>query len=180
MTGRYMNKIMSGLLLAGLVLASSQAFAKDNLCTECHTSREVASFGNVMGWDRSIYQEKGTLCPGIIELKKENYFTESRLVKYNEFLTHLEHQTRRYPEYLREDLVSYGVKYADLASGTPASIDEFAVPNLKIKKNIHSVYEKLNNLRDDYKMEKVIGLGLLGVTLIAFLFFLGLKNTIKE
>lgn len=159
---------------------TTQAYAKDNLCGECHTGSEMASFGNVLGWDRSIYQEKGTLCPGVMELKKDTYFTESRLVKYNEFLTEMEHQTRRYPEYLREDLDNYTVQYAGLLGMTPSSIDSFAGPDLKIKKNVNEVYIKYNRAMDDYKFEKVMGIGLLATMLVFLLFFLGLKNTIKE
>jgi hypothetical protein len=179
-TGRVMKLISKALLIAGMLALATQAYAKDNLCGECHTSREIASFGNVLGWDRSIYQEKGELCPGIMELKKETFFSESRLVKYNEFLTHLEHQTRRYPEYLREDLDKYTVQYAELASVMPSSIDGFAGPNLKIKKNVNEVYTKFGRAADDYKFEKVAGIGLVVTMLVFLLFFLGLKNTIKE
>ncbi|HLB25209.1 MAG TPA: hypothetical protein VJM83_02650 [Nitrospirota bacterium] len=180
MTGNHFRKYAAALVVACAALIASEAYAKDNLCGECHTAKEVASFGDVLGWDRSIYQVKDTLCPGILELRKDTYFTESRLAKYNEFLTHMEHETRRYPEYLREDLDKYGVAYADLLSFTPASIEDFAGPNLKIKKNVHGLYEKFNKLRDDYTLEKVIGWALVGVMLISLLVFMGLKNTIKE
>jgi hypothetical protein len=178
-TGKF-KLISKALLIAGMLALATSAYAKDNLCGECHTQKEIASFGNVLGWDRSIYQEKGELCPGIMELKKETFFSESRLVKYNEFLTHLEHQTRRYPEYLREELDKYTVQYAELASVIPSSIDGFAGPNLKIKKNVNEVYTKYNRADDDYKFEKVAGIGLLVTMLVFLLFFLGLKNTIKE
>jgi hypothetical protein len=175
-----MKLISKALLVAGVLAIATQAYAKDNRCGECHTGKEIASFGNVLGWDRSIYQVKGELCPGVMELKKDTFFTESRLVKYNEFLTHLEHQTRRYPEYMREDLDKYGVQYAELVSFTPSSIDAFAGPDLKIKKNINEVYIKYNRASDDYKFEKVAGIGLVVTMLVLLLFFLGLKNTIKE
>ena len=180
MTGRVFKKIAKTLVVAGIMLLATQAYAKDNRCGECHTSKEMASFGNVLGWDKSVYQEKNTVCPGILELKKDTYFTESRLVKYDEFLTRMEEETRRYPQFLREDLVKAGVAYADLSETTPSSIEGFTGPNLKIKKNVGGVYEKFNNLRDNYKMEKVIGLGLVGVMLLSLLFSFGLKNTIKE
>ncbi len=180
MTGRVFKKITKTLVVAGIMLLATQAYAKDNRCGECHTSKEMASFGNVMGWDKSVYQEKNTLCPGILELKKDTFFTESRLVKYDEFLTRMEEETRRYPQFLREDLTKAGVAYADLSETTPTSIEGFSGPDLKIKKNVGGVYEKFNNLRDNYKMEKVIGLGLVVVMLLAFLLSLGLKNTIKE
>jgi hypothetical protein len=135
----------------------------------------------VLAWDRSVYQVKDTQCPGLLELKRDAYFTESRLVKYDEYLTHLEHNTRRYPEYMREDLDRSAVAYADLASVVPTSIEAFSAPDLKIKKDMHSaVYEKLNKLRDDYRLEKVVGLGLFCALLVSFLIFLGLKNTLKE
>ena len=109
------NKLVPTTLIAVcLLFLATQAYAKDNFCGECHTAREVAGFGNVMAWDRSIFQEKDTLCPGILELKKEAYFTESRLGKYNMFLTEMEEKTRRYPEYIREDLVKDGVQLASL------------------------------------------------------------------
>ena len=178
MTGR----VRGLLLVAALAVLLTPAFAaaKDNYCGECHTAREIASFGSLTRWDRSIYQQKDTLCPGLFEIKKEQYFTESRLLKYDNFLTVMEEQTRRYPEYLKEDLVKYGVQYADLKSQSVDSIDAFAVPNLKIKKNLGGVYETFNKLREDYKMEKVIGLGLLAVVIISLLFFMGLKKTVKE
>ena len=181
MTGRVFKLIQGTLLAACLLAISGPAQAKDNYCGECHTGKEIASFGNVLHWDRSIYQVKDTPCPGILELKRDAYFTESRLVKYDEFLTHLEHKTRRYPEYMREDLDKSAVQYADLASVMPASIEAFSGPDLRIKKDINSnVYEKLNKLRGDYSMEKVIGFGLFGVLLVSFLMSLGLKNTLKE
>ncbi len=178
MTGR----VRGLLFVAALAVLLTPAFAaaKDNYCGECHTAREIASFGSLTRWDRSIYQQKDTLCPGLFEIKKEQYFTESRLLKYDNFLTVMEEQTRRYPEYLKEDLVKYGVQYADLKSQNVDSIDAFAVPNLKIKKNLGGVYETFNKLREDYKMEKVIGLGLLAVVIISLLFFMGLKKTVKE
>jgi hypothetical protein len=176
------GRVRGLLFIAALAVLLTPAFAaaKDNYCGECHTAREIASFGSLTKWDRSIYQEKDTLCPGLFDLKKEQYFTESRLLKYDNFLTVMDEQTRRYPEYLREDLVKYGVQYADLKSQTVDSIDAFAVPNLKIKKNLGEVYETYNKLREDYGMEKVIGLGLLAVLIISLLFFLGLKKTVKE
>jgi len=174
-----MKLIPKTLLAAALLLLATQAYAKDNLCGECHTSKEIAAFGNVMSWDRSVFQSKDTLCPGILELKKEAYFTESRLVKFDELLTELEHKTRRYPEYMRADMDGYAVQYAGLATVTPTSIDSIAGPNLKIKKKMHEVYETMNKLKDNYKMEKVIGFGLAGVMLILLLFSLGLKNTLK-
>jgi hypothetical protein len=176
------GRVRGLLFIAALAVLLTPAFAaaKDNYCGECHTAREIASFGSLTKWDRSIYQQKDTLCPGLFDLKKEQYFTESRLLKYDNFLTTMEEQTRRYPEYLREDLVKYGVQYADLKSQNVDSIDAFAVPNLKIKKNLGEVYETYNKLREDYGMEKVIGLGLLAVLIISLLFFLGLKKTVKE
>ena len=51
--------------------------------------------------------------------------------------------------------------------------------NLKIKKAVHEVYQNINKLWDDHKMEKVIGFGLAGAMLITLLFFFGLKNTLK-
>jgi hypothetical protein len=176
------GRVRGLLFIAALAVLLTPAFAaaKDNYCGECHTAREIASFGSLTKWDRSIYQEKDTLCPGLFDLKKEQYFTESRLLKYDNFLTAMDEQTRRYPEYLREDLVKYGVQYADLKSQNVDSIDAFAVPNLKIKKNLGEVYETYNKLREDYGMEKVIGLGLLAVLIISLLFFLGLKKTVKE
>ncbi len=180
-TGRVIKLIQGTLRAACLLAICGTAQAKDNLCGECHTQKEMASFGNVLQWDRSIYQVKDTMCPGLLELKRDAYFTESRLVKYDEFLTHLEHQTRRYPEYMREDLDKGAVAYADLAGVMPTSIEAFSAPDLKIKKDMQSaVYEKLNNLRDDYRLEKVIGLGLFGVLIVMFLMSLGLKNTLKE
>jgi len=174
-----MKLIPKTLLILGLMLLATQAYAKDNFCGECHTSKEMASFSGVMEWDKSVYQGKDTLCPGIASIKKDTYFTESRLEKYDEFLTEMEHKTRRYPEFLREDLVKSGVKYADLASVTPTSIDGFSGADLKLKKKIHEVYETYNKLADNYRMEKVMGLFLVGVMLVAFLFSLGLKNTLK-
>jgi len=164
-----------------LLFLAGQAQAKDNFCAECHTSSEMAAFGNVMKWDRSIFQAKdNTVCPGVLELKREAFFTESRLVKYDVFLTELEHQARRYPEYMREDLVKQGVKYEDLASQMPTSIAAVTGPNLKIKKSMHEIYEKTNKLRGDHKMEYVVGASLLITVLLMLLFALGLKNTIKE
>ena len=181
MTGRVFKLIQGALIAACLLALCGTAQAKDNLCGECHTAKEIASFGNVLNWDRSIFQVKDTPCPGILELKRDAYFTESRLAKYDEFLTHLEHQTRRYPEYMKEELVKNAVKYADLASVMPTSIEAFTGPDLKIKKDMHSeAYEKLNKLRGDYGLEKVMGLALFGVLLVTFLMFLGLKNTLKE
>ncbi len=174
-----MKLIPKTLLAASLLLLATQAYAKDNFCGECHTSKEVASFGNIMNWDKSVYQVKDSLCPGVLELKKEAYFTESRLVKFDEFLTELEHKTRRYPEFMREDMDKYSVQYAELATVTPTSIGSIAGPNLNIKKKIHDVYQTMNKLKDDFKMEKVFGFGLAGVMLISLLFFLGLKNTLK-
>ena len=175
-------RTLSGLALASLlVLVASVSHAKDNYCGECHTSKEIASFGGVMDWDKSVYQEKNTLCPGLLEIKKGTFFTESRLVKYNEFLSEMEHKTRRYPEYMKEDLVKSGVAYADLASLTPTSIDAFATPNLKIKKAMNDdVYGKYNKLQDDYRMEKIIGLALICVMLLNLLISFGLKNTLKD
>lgn len=170
------------LFAASLVLYAGQALAKDNFCAECHTAKEVAAFGNVLDWNKSIYQEKNTICPGLFELKKEAYFTESRLAKYDEFLTKLEDNTRRYPEYMREDLDQSAITYADLVSGpAPVSISAFADPNLKIKKALQeNVYGKLEKLQDDYKMEKVIGLALIGIMLLTLLMNFGLKNTLKD
>ena len=179
-SGIFMKLIPRTLIAVSLLILATQAYAKDNYCGECHTAREMAGFGNVMGWDRSIYQEKGTLCPGVMELKKEAYFTESRLAKYNLFLTELEENTRRYPEYIREDLVKDGVQYHELATVNPTSIGGITGPNLKIKKKINEVYTTLNKLRDDYTMEKVIGIGLVLVMLLTLLLSLGLKNTLKE
>lgn len=173
-------KLIHMALVVGLVMTASQAFAKDNFCAECHTANEVAAFGNMLEWDRSVFQVKDTLCPGMLELKKDTYFTESRLVNYRESLVKLEEETRRYSVYKEEDLDRYAVKYADLAAVSPTSISAFAGPNLKIKKQVHEVYENLNKLRGDYRMEKVIGFGLVGVMLITFLLHLGLKNTLKE
>jgi len=175
-----MKLIPKALLILGLLCLATQAYAKDNLCGECHTSREVAAFGGVTNWDRSIYQLKDTRCPGLLEIKKGNYFTESQLVKYNENLTEMEEKTRRYPEYLREDLDKSSVAYKDLSVLTPTSIEKVAGPTLKVKKGVHEIYETLNKLRGDYKMEKVVGFGLVGSLLIAFLLVLGLKNTLKE
>ena len=170
------------LFAASLVLFAGQALAKDDFCAECHTSKEVAAFGNVLDWNKSIYQEKNTICPGLFELKKEAYFTESRLVKYAGFLTNLEENTRRYPEYMREDLDKSAIVYADLVSGpAPDSISSFTGPDLKINKALQSnVYEKLNKLRDDYTMEKVIGLALIVTMLLTLLIYFGLKNTLKD
>lgn len=179
MTGRVRGLLFIAAL--AVLFVPVYAAAKDNYCAECHTAGEIASFGSLMTWDRSIYQEqKSTLCPGLFELKKEQYFTESRLLKYNQFLTDLDEQTMRYPEYMREDLVKYNIQYADLRAKDVDSIDSFAGPNLKIKKGMGEIYENINKLRDDYKMEKVIGLGLLAVMIISLLFFLGLKKTVKE
>ena len=50
MTGRVFKKIAKTLVVAGIMLLATQAYAKDNRCGECHTSKEMASFGNVMGW----------------------------------------------------------------------------------------------------------------------------------
>ncbi len=170
------------LFAAGLVLYAGQALAKDNFCAECHTAKEVAAFGNVLDWNKSIYQEKNTICPGLFELKKDAYFTESRLAKYDEFLTTLEEKTRRYPEYMREDLDQSAITYADLVSGpAPDSISSFAGPDLKIKKALQeNVYSKLEKLQDDYRMEKIIGLALIGTMLLTLLMNLGLKNTLKD
>ncbi|MHB8173994.1 MAG: hypothetical protein ACYDFU_05990 [Nitrospirota bacterium] len=179
MTGRVRGLLFITALV--VLFIPAYAAAKDNYCAECHTAREISSFGSLTKWDRSIYQQqKDTLCPGLFEIKKEQYFTESRLLKYDQFLTQLEEQTRRYPEYLRTDLVKYGVQYADLKSKDVDSIDSFAGPNLKIKKGMGEVYENINKLRDDYKMEKVIGFALLVVIIVSLLFFLGLKKTVKE
>ncbi len=179
MTGRVRGIFIAAVLI--VLFIPAYAAAKDNYCAECHTAGEIASFGSLMKWDRSIYQEqKSTLCPGLFEIKKEQYFTESRLLKYNQFLSDLEEQTMRYPEYMRADLVKYNIKYADLRTKDVDSIDSFAGPNLKIKKGMGEIYEKINKLRDDYKLEKVIGLGLLVVMIVSLLFFLGLKKTVKE
>jgi hypothetical protein len=175
-----MRLITITLVLAALLLISAQANAKDNFCAECHTSMEIAAFGNVMEWDKSVFQARETLCPGVLELKKEAFFAESRMVKYDEFLTELEHTTRRYPEYMREDLVKQGVKYEELASMTPSSIGGIAGPNLKVKKGMHGVYETLNKLRGDFGLEKVMGYSLLGTMIVSLLFAFGLKNTLKE
>ncbi len=174
-----MKVIPKALIVAGILLIAAQAYAKDNYCGECHTAKEIAAFGNVMAWDRSVYQAKGSLCPGFFELKKEAYFSESRLVKFNEFLTELDEKARKYPEYMREDLDADAVQYAELATITPTSINGLADPNLKIKKKMNDVYQTINKLWDDHKMEKVMGFGLFGVMLISLLFFLGLKNTLK-
>ena len=174
--------LMTVLFAAGLVLLAGHAYAKDNLCGECHTQAEMASFGGVMRWDRSVFQDRNTICPGMLELKKDMYFTESRLAKYDVQLDTLETNTRRYPEYMREDLAKSAVAYADLLSSpVPTSIDAFGGPDLKIKKGLHAnVYDKVNKLSDDYTMEKVVGLGLMGVMLVMLLLFFGLKNTVKE
>jgi hypothetical protein len=180
-TGKVLKLIPGTLMVMALLFLAGQAQAKDNYCAECHISSEIAAFGNVMKWDRSIFQAKdNTVCPGVLDLKREAYFSESRLVKYDVFLTELEHQARRYPEYMREDLVKQGVKYEDLVSLTPTSIESVTGPNLKIKKSMHEVYEKINKLRGDHKMEYVIGGSLLITLLLMLLFSLGLKNTIKE
>ncbi|MBI5694573.1 MAG: hypothetical protein HZC51_02380 [Nitrospirae bacterium] len=179
MSGKVM-KLIPLTLVVGLAMFATQAFAKDNYCAECHTADEVAAFGNVIEWDRSVFQVKDTLCPGMLELKKDAYFTESRLANYREFLKETEESTRRYTVYKEEDLDRIAVKYADLASVSPASIGSFTGPNLKIKKSVHEIYENLNKLRGDYRMEKVVGFGLVGVMLITFLLHLGLKNTLKE
>lgn len=173
-------KLIPVALVVGLAMMASQAFAKDNHCAECHTAKEVAAFGDVLGWDRSVFQVKDTLCPGMLEFKKDTYFIGSRLVKYREFLKELEEHTRRYSVYHEEDLDRYAVQYADLVTVNPTSISAFSGPNLKIKKNIHEVYEKLNKLRGDFRMEKVIGFGLVGVMLLSLLLHFGLKNTLKE
>ena len=174
-------RTLSGLALASLlVLVASVSYAKDNYCGECHTSKEIASFGSVMDWDKSVYQEKNTLCPGLTEIKKGTFFTESRLVKYNESLTQMEEKTRRYAYYMKDDLTKSGVAYADLASLTPTSIDAFTTPNLKIKKGMNELYEKYNKLQDDYRMEKIIGLALIIVMLLNLLISFGLKNTLKD
>jgi len=175
-----MKLLSVALVLTALLLITAQAQAKDNFCAECHTSTEIAAFGDVMRWDQSIFQEKDEICPGVLELKKEAFFTESRLVKYDEFLTELEHETRRYPEYMRQDLVKQGVKYADLAQGTPMSIASVAGPNLKIKKSMHEIYAKVNKLRGDDHLEYVLGITLFVTMLLLLLFSLGLKNTLKE
>ena len=73
-----MRLIPITLVLDALLLFTTQASAKDNFCAECHTSMEIASFGNVMGWDRSVFQEKDSLCPGVLDLKREAYFSGSR------------------------------------------------------------------------------------------------------
>lgn len=175
-----MRLIPITLVLAALLLIAGPACAKDNFCAECHTASEVAAAGNLMKWDRSVFQAKETLCPGVLELKKEAFFSESRLANYDEFLTELEEHTRRYPEYMREDLVKQSVSYAELASVTPASIGSVAGANLKLKKNMHSIYDTMNKLRGDYKLEKVMGYGLLSTMIASLLFAFGLKNTLKE
>ena len=173
-------RILSGMAIAAvLVLSASVSFAKDNYCAECHTSKEIASFGAVTEWDKSVYQEKNTLCPGITEIKRGGYFSESRFVRYNESFLEMEEKTRRYPWYMKEDLTKSGIAYADLASVTPSSIEAFTNPNLKIKKGMGELYEKYNKLQDDYGMEKIIGLALIGVMGLTFLVNLGLKNTLK-
>jgi len=176
-----MRIITLGILLAGLLLVAPAAMAGDNFCSECHTKGEIASFGDVMAWEGSIHQEvSGTICPGVKELKKEAYFTESRGVKYNEFLTHMEHQTRRWPEIMRQDLVKQQISYYELRNLPQMSIGSVAAKNLKIKKGMHGVYEKLNKIRGDYGMEKVLGFSLVGTMLIMLMVFLALKNTLKE
>jgi len=175
-----MKLIPKALIVLGMICLATQAYAKDNFCAECHTASEVAAFGRVMNWEKSIYQVKDTRCPGLLELKKGAYFTESQLVKYDMYLTELEGKTRRYPEYIREDLDKGTVAYVDLAGTVPTSIDGVAGPALKIKKSIHGAYETLNKLRDDYTLEKVVGLGLVLTLVVMLLFSLGLKNTLKE
>ena len=175
-----MKLIPITLLVLGMLLLSTGAYAKDNFCGECHTSGEVAAFGKVMDYDKSIYQVKDTRCPGLIELKKGAYFTDSWLIKYNKDLTLMEEQTRRYPEYIREDIDRGAVSFADLKDVQPTSIDGVAGPNLKIKKGVHGVYETMNKLREDYRLEKVVGLGLVCTMLLMLLFSFGLKNTLKE
>ena len=59
------------------------------------------------------------------------------------------------------------------------SIAGIAGPNLKIKKKVGDLYTNYNKLLDDYKMEKVIGFGLVGVMLLSLLLSFGLKNTLK-
>jgi len=168
-------------LLAGLLLIAPAAFAADNFCAECHTKGEIAKFGDVMNWDGSIHEDVGgTICPGVLQLKKETYFTESRGAKYNVFLTELEEQTRRWPNELRKDLAKEQIKFSELKNLPHSSINSVSGPNMKIKKGIHGVYEGLNKLRGDYGMEKVLGYSLVGTVLIMLMVFLALKNTLKE
>lgn len=179
MTGVIKKTIPAVLIALCLAMTAAEAYAKDNLCGECHTAREMAAMGGMMGWDRSIYQQKDTNCPGVLELKKDAYFTESRLVRYNELLNKMEEKTRRYPEFIREDLDRFSVSYAEMGSATPASIEESTGPVLKLKKKINEVYQTINKLREDYRMEKVMGFAFLGTLLVMLLIFLGLKNTLK-
>ena len=175
-----MKLIPKTLLVVGLMFLATQAYARDNFCGECHTSKELAAFGNVLAWNKNVYQGKDTMCPGMLAINKDLYFTESRLAKFDTFLTEMEHKTRRYPEYMKEDLAKAEVAYADLAAGSvPTSIDGFSGPDLKLKKKVHEVYETYNKLMGDYSMEKVIGLLLVGTMVVSLLLFLGLKNTLK-
>jgi hypothetical protein len=176
-----MRIITLGILLAGFLMVAPGAMAKDNFCAECHTQGEIAATGNLMEWDASIHQVVGgTICPGVLELKKEAYFTESRLAKYDVSLTDLEHSMRRWPENMRTDLTKQNIKYAEMKNLPHRSINSMSGKNLKIKKGMHGVYEKLNKLRGDYGMEKVLGYSLVGTMIIMFMMFLALKNTLKE
>ena len=74
-----------------------------------------------------------------------------------------------------------GTAATRLAGGKDKVVKDIKVEHdIKIKKNINEVYIKYNRAMDDYKFEKVAGVGLVVTMIVFLLFFLGLKNTIKE
>jgi|TARA_B100000315_G_C14464783_1_gene535435 hypothetical protein len=159
--------------LASIAQAQTKRF-----CAECHTSREISSFGNVLAWGKSIYQEKNHPCPSAKRLKEEGYFTESRIVKYGQVLDQLE-KNRILTGRMKKGLLQQTVAYSEAIALNPVSQEDIAAQTAKIKNNLNKTYLQINQVRDRLKTEKVFGLGVLTTLLMIFSILLGIEKTFK-
>lgn len=167
------------LFISMLNLASIAHAQARHFCVECHTSQEIASFRNLLAWEKSIYQEKNNLCPSMRRLKEEIYFIESQIVKYAQILDQLE-KNRVLTGKMKKELLQQTVAYHEAVMIEPVSQEEITAKTIKIKNKINKVYIQINQIRDRLRMEKVFGLGVLTTILISFFILLGIKKTLKE
>jgi len=168
---------LSALILITCGTAPSLALAKPaGFCLECHSSRYLQSLKDSSPvWDRSIYQARVELCPGIRSLSEENSFTESRIVRINAILKRLE-QDGWAMNSSRKKVFQIAESFSRLKNDEIAAASQFARESSGLRIALQKVYEEAIRYRTETSQRRLIGVGILAFIAVMVLLGIGLDK----
>ena len=172
--GYGMAALMVGLIV--FVMISQPAHAgTSGYCLECHSQRWIERFdrdtGRSPSEDRSVYQAKLDLCPGLRSLSEEIFFTESRIVQLDRVLRSLERDGSN-TDNLKKGISESAESLSDLKGERKGSVEQLSKEASAARAALQKIYARILHVREEASRRWLIGLGCL--FLLGLLVLLGL------